>query len=128
MSESSYGVDRRRCERALLKTDLFYSLEAFPEVKAQSGTLREIASLVDLGERGIGFVSESEFIKDSKMEVSFDLALRSGKNFKVQAVGVVRYCFLQADYKTFRVGLEFTKIKGDAKRNIVEYVREFLKG
>ena len=126
MSDGSFwGVERRRAARALLKTDLFYSVEPPPEVKMQFQDRSETACLVDLGEGGIGFVSEAELPQNTKLDITFKLNSKEQGDVEIHVSGVVKYCFPQGDYSTFRVGLEFTDMDQDTKGLILEYVKNF---
>ena len=118
------GSERRRFKRAYVETDLFYSAAVEPEVKMKTKGRTETASLVDLGEGGLAFVGDVEVARDTKMQLSFKLDTKEGKSAKIQAVGIVRYCFLQGDYKSYRIGLEFTKIGKAAKQAIAAFVRD----
>lgn len=126
MSDGSFwGVERRRSARALLKTDLFYSVEHPPELKMNLRDRIETATLVDLGEGGLGFVSDTELPQDTRLEITFKIRSDERGDVEIRATGVVKYCFPQYDYSSFRVGLEFTGIDQDTKGLIQEYVKNF---
>lgn len=125
MDDSFWGVDRRKSERALLKTDLFYSVEHPPEVKMKLGSSSETVCLVDLGEGGIGFISEVMLPQNTELDIAFDLPTKAEGDVKIHAKGIVRYCSSQGDSATYRVGLEFTEIDQKTKQFLAEYVKNF---
>ena len=127
MAAQYQGNERRKFNRAYVQTDLFYCAEYSPAVETKTKGKSETAALVDLGEGGIAFVCRTELAKDTKIQVAFELNTQEGKRIKVRALCIVRYCFLQGDYKSYRIGLEFVKIDRAAKQAIIAFVRDFQK-
>ncbi len=125
MEDSFWGIERRKSERALLKTDLFYSVENPPAVKMDLSGKSDTVTLVDLGVGGLGFVAKQELPQNTELEVSFLLETKGQGNIEIKASGKVVYCFPQGDFATYRVGLEFTKIEDTTKALISEYVKNF---
>lgn len=116
--------ERRKYGRAYVTTDLFFSVRYAPDVRMKVRGKAETGVMADLGEGGIAFVSGVEVARDTNLDVSFELEKQGGKSVKIKARGIVRYCFLQGDFESYRIGLEFTKITQTAKQAIAAFVKD----
>lgn len=127
MNQLSGGAERRKFARVPLIVDFYYKVERPPEIRMKIGDRTESAFLMDMSEGGIGFVSGIELPEGTELDITFNLVIKEAANPKIQAVGTVRHCTLQPDSRTYRIGLEFTKIEEGEKELIAQYVRSIRK-
>ena len=123
MGDLPPGFERRRFTRLPLVFDPQYRREEGPELRIGSGESAETGRLVDISIGGVGFVSPIEFMKGALTEVTFDLILKDGRSFRIQAQGVVRFCGASSTTGLYRIGLEFagiTQAQQDAIRSYIE--------
>jgi c-di-GMP-binding flagellar brake protein YcgR len=128
MNQPSGGAERRKFSRVPLIVDCYYKVERPPEIKMKVGDRTETAYLMDMSEGGIGFISGIELPEGTELDITFNLVIKDAANPKIQAVGIVRYCTPQPDSRTYRIGLEFTKMEAGEKELIAQYVKNIPKG
>ncbi len=126
MTDLPPGFEKRRFTRFPLAFDPRYQGGEGPALQVRSGERTESGRLVDISIGGIGFVSPVAFAKNAPAEVDFDLILKDGRCFRVQAQGVVRFCGASAPPKRYRIGLEFTGITQAQQGIIGSYIESLL--
>ena len=114
--------EKRRFRRVPLDVDLFYEVSRLPDVRLKTKAPETTTRLVNICEGGIAFVSSLELAISTELRITFHLFAEKAESSKISAIGEVRYCILRGDYKTYQVGVEFTKIKKSDRKLIADYV------
>ena len=117
------GMERRRYPRVPLDLDVVYTVNAPPEVKFRIAGEERNATMLNISEGGMAFITDHELPEMTKLDISFHIRLRNGRRSVINCVGQVCYSFLLADYHRYHMGIEFISICDKEKRLIVDFVR-----
>lgn len=115
--------NKRKFERVPLDVDLYFRVNKPPEVRLKIQDIIKIGHALDISEGGMSFLLDAEVLKGTEVEINFNLIIGEIHNPKIEVKGEVRYCFPRDPEKSFRIGVQFTKIDANDKILIASYVK-----
>jgi c-di-GMP-binding flagellar brake protein YcgR len=115
--------ERRRFRRASLNTELLYKVVRTHEGGAPAQEAERTTSLTNISSGGVAFLSDVDVPVRTGLEVKFRFDLKGHGELTIAAAGDVRYCIQRGDYRSYQVGIEFTRIAEADARFIADYVR-----
>jgi hypothetical protein len=107
--------------------DLYYKVEKPAEIRMTMGDHKRRTGMVNVGEGGISYVSDSEVPVLTELDIVFNLVAKGKPDHQVCATGQVRYCYPLPKferYPVYRIGVEFLKIDPDERHLIAEYAKD----
>ncbi|MDD5730660.1 MAG: PilZ domain-containing protein [Candidatus Omnitrophica bacterium] len=129
MEESYSGAERRRTKRVRVSLSVIYRVNEPLTVRLLTADREIKATILDLSEQGMAIVSDYDIPKLSVVMMRFTLFKVDKEDVSfygpVEIAGEVRYN--QKDGDEYRLGIHFTKIDPEDKREIANFANTAIK-
>lgn len=124
------GAERRKFKRMKVEFSVTYLVQQPLEVVMRVGDKKVQAAMLDLSEEGMAIKTEHDIPQGTQLQIGFILlyAFTPYENIMqdMQIEGVIVNRAALSD-RTFRLGVQFTKIKPEDRKAVIDFVAHCLK-